>query len=136
MDNEQLESNFEPYIRAFVQRWNAYLERENKMFAEVFARPIDGMIGVAFYAVDRQEFSMLMQVVDDSFEKIQKQFPKAEWSQLGNCYPFIEVLSNVIVVIKPNIRHYWGESMGRDDADTTIGQHFVNTMPEEWKHLK
>jgi hypothetical protein len=106
------------------------------MFAEVFAHPVDGMIGVAFYAVDRQKFPTRMHVVDESFEKLRKQFPKAAWTQLSNGYPFIDVLNNVVIVIKPNRCDYWGENAGCDDADNTIGQHFVATIPEEWKRLK
>jgi hypothetical protein len=136
MNSKQIENDFEPYVRAFEQHWNAHLERKNKMFAEVFAHPVDGMIGVAFYAVDRQKFSTRMQIVDDSFKKLRKQFPNAAWNQLVNNCPFIDVLNNVVIVIKPNNRDYWRENVGRDDADNTIGQHFTSTTPEEWKRLK
>jgi hypothetical protein len=135
MNNVQIKDNFEPYVRVFEQRWNAHLERENKMFAEVFSRPVDGMICVAFYAVDRQKFPTRMKIIDDSFEPLKKQFPKIAWSQLNNGYPFIDMLNNVIVIIKPNIRYHWGEQTGCEDADETIGRNFVATMPDEWKQL-
>jgi hypothetical protein len=136
MNNEQIENNFEPYIKAFEQRWNAFLDRENWLFAEIYSQPVEGMIGVAFYAVNRQKYPTPMQIVNESFEKLRELFPNALWSQMVSGSSFIEVLENVIIVIKPNSRHCWGEKSGLDDADDTIGRHFVATMPEEWKYQK
>jgi hypothetical protein len=133
MSGEQIDANFEPYARTFGQHWNGHLDKSDKMFAEVFAYPINGMIGVAFYAVDRQEFPELMQIVDDSFKKLQEQFPNAAWSQLHDGQEFIEVLKNVVIIIKPDVHCYWEDRMGGRDADDTVAHHFTKTMPEEWK---
>ncbi|MDR2170683.1 MAG: hypothetical protein LBP59_11115 [Planctomycetaceae bacterium] len=137
MNDEFIMHNFEPYVRVFGQRWNAYLERENKLFAEIYARPVDGMIGVAFYVVKRQTFPDRMRIINDSFEKLKEDFPESELHQQNiNHNSFVEVLENVIIVIKPNNRHCWGEEQGIVDADETIGIHFVTTIPEEWKNKK
>jgi hypothetical protein len=134
MNIESIESFFEPYIRVFGQQWNGHLDYANKMFAEVFACPVDGMIGVAFYAVDRQEFPNQMQIVDDTFEKLKEQFPQAYWSELTT-RPFIDLIHSpdVIIVIKPYSPECWTEEQGIADANDTVGWHFSDTMPEEWK---
>jgi hypothetical protein len=133
MDGADIEKNFEPYVRVFEQRWNAFIERENRFFAEIYAQPINGRIGVAFYAVTRQNFPGRMRVIDDSFDALKEDLPGLAWSHSQQWYPVITVLLNMLIIIKPNDRQFWGEEQGIEDADDSIWIWFDNTMPEEWK---
>ncbi|MDR3199588.1 MAG: hypothetical protein LBU34_17100 [Planctomycetaceae bacterium] len=135
--SHDVEKCFEPYIRTFEQLWNAYLKPENKLFAEVYSLPVDGMIGIAFYVVDRKEFPDRLQVIEQPYTNLQDQFSnlKLTWLEKGKL--FVETLDKVIIVIKPVIQDFWSEKLAEIDANGTIGEHFFNTMPEEeWTNSK
>ncbi|MDR2762358.1 MAG: hypothetical protein LBB88_07135 [Planctomycetaceae bacterium] len=136
MTGKNIERNFEPYICLFERHWNTYLERETKLFAEVYSKTVNGMIGVAFYVVNRLEFPDKMQIINDSFEKLKIDFPDVSWSQITVGFQFIDITDKIIIVIKPDSHHCWGKEQSTIDADETIGRHFVDTMPEEWKYKK
>jgi hypothetical protein len=130
---------FDPYTRRFTQRWNTFLEREDKMFAEIYATSDDDkMIGVVFVPVKRAQHSERMRIVDVASEgTIQQRFPEeVAWSERISGQSFFETLDTAVIIIKPNARLYWTEEQGALDADDTIGNNIVKTMPREWeKHL-
>jgi hypothetical protein len=134
--SHDVEKCFEPYIRTFEQLWNTYLKPENKLFAEVYSLPVGGMIGIAFYVVDRKEFPDRLQVIKQPYTNLQDQFPnlKLLWAEKGK--PLVEILDEVIVVIKPVTQDFWSEKLAEIDANGTIGEHLFNTMPEEWTNSK
>jgi Trp operon repressor len=132
-----LENLFDPYIRQFTQRWNAFLEKEDKMFAEIYATSDDKMIGVVFVPVKRSQCSERMRIVNEESEgSITQRFPQVAWSERIGGQSFFDTLDTAVIVIKPNVRIHWTEEQGASDADDTIGSHIVKTMPKEWeKHL-
>jgi len=132
-DLSEVEDLFEPYIRQFTQRWNAFLEREDKLFAEIYALSEGGMMGVAFFIVKREGNPDRLRVIEESWEAMRCRFPKATWFDVIHGQSFLELLNEVVIIVKPNARCYWTEKEGEMNADDTIGQHFADTIPEGWK---
>ena len=75
--------------------------------------------------------------MDADFESaVQQRFPQVAWSEIIRGQTFFDTLDNAVIIIKPNVRICWTEERGPLDADDTIGNHIVKTMPKEWeKHL-
>ena len=125
--------SFNPYVRQFTQHWNAFLEREDELTAEIYSESENGMIGVVFVPVKRDRCSEKIRIRNEGLEAMRNRFPNVSWSDTIPRQSFFETLDEAIIVVKPNLRRCWTEDAGAQDADDTIGIRFTETMPEEWK---
>ena len=125
----------EKYVHIFGRRWNAYLDKDEEMRAEVHLGAHDNMVAIEFYPADKGD-PWNLKSKNDSWGYILE--------QLGNTLPqpmgtsqivldgFVQVVSDSgIIIIKRNEKRFWTRSLAREDAEATICKRMVDTMPKE-----
>lgn len=115
------------YIRAFTLRWNAFLEREDCMVAEVYRDA--SAVCIKFIPVRREPRPPLIIKSHTDLVEVKERFPALDWNNSDLNY--FDVFADGVFVIKANGE--WTTGHGDVDAEETIRKRFIETLPEEWK---
>jgi len=124
----EIEEYLEPYVRAFCQTWNTCLPDDEKIFADIFTSPVNGMLGILLYIVKRSDVpTPRMRLVHDSFCNESSGILESVLSRIVGGTQFSDVIDNLIIVVKPDSRAYWLEGFGEMDAAATLSIQFDKT---------
>jgi hypothetical protein len=114
----------EKYVHIFGRRWNAYLDKDEEMRAEVHLGAHDNMVAIEFYPADKGD-PWNLKSKNDSWEYILEQLGNTLPQPMGTSQIVLDGLVHVvsdsgIIIIKRNEKRFWTRSLAREDADATI----------------
>ncbi|MCX6582489.1 MAG: N-6 DNA methylase [Candidatus Aminicenantes bacterium] len=125
------------YIHSFCWRWNVYLGDEEEMRAEVHIGAYGNMIAVEFFPSDKGDPWNLEPKIDKwghILEQIGKTLPHPMGTSQMIMDGIVQVVSNSgIIIIKRNEKRFWTRSLAREDAEATLCNRMIETMPKEGK---
>ncbi|MDQ1350314.1 MAG: hypothetical protein QG657_615, partial [Acidobacteriota bacterium] len=126
------------YVYTFCRRWNAYLEDDEEMRAEIHIGAHGNMIAVEFFPSDKGD-PWNLEPTDDSWSYILEKIGEALPQSMGASQIVLDGLVHVvsdtgIIIIKRNEKRFWTRSSAREDADATICKRMVTTRPKEGNH--
>jgi hypothetical protein len=133
--DEKDSSWIEKYIRIFCRRWNAYLDANGEMRAEIHIGANGNMVAVDFYAADKND-PWNLSPQKESWGKLLDKIGQSLPHPLGTSQILLDGLVHVIsndgiTVIKRNEKRFWTRSLAREDADSTLCKRMTDTMPKE-----
>lgn len=134
VDNKDL-SWIEKYIHIFCRRWNAYLDANGEMRAEIHIGANGNMVAVDFYAADKNDpWNLAPQ--KESWGKLLDKIGHSLPQPMGTSQILLDGLVHVvsddgITIIKRNEKRFWTRSLAREDADSTLCKRMTDTMPKE-----
>ena len=123
----------EKYIKVFCRRWNAYLNNEEEMHAEVHLSIDNNIVAIEFYPADKNDFWNI-KPQNDSWKYILEKMGGYLQTPMGSERFVLDgvvhsISENGIIIIKRNQKIYWTRSLAREDADSTICKRMTDTMP-------
>lgn len=123
VENNDL-SWIEKYVHIFGRRWNAYLDNDEEMRAEVHLGAHNNMVAIEFYPADKGD-SWNLKSKNDSWGYILEQLGNTLPQPMGTSQIVLDGLVHVvsdsgIIIIKRNEKRFWTRSLAREDADATI----------------
>lgn len=126
----------EEYIHIFCRRWNAYLGEEEEMRAEIHLGMHENMVAIEFYPADNADPWNLHPMDDDPWGRILERIGASLPYPLETSGVILDGIARVIsndgiIIIKRNEKRFWTRSLAREDADATILERMVDTMPKK-----
>jgi len=114
----------ETYAKIFARRWNAYLDDDEEMRAQVHVGAHGNMVAIEFFPADKTD-SWNLKPKNDSWGYILEQIGKALPQPMGTSQILLDGLVHVIsgdgiIIIKRNEKRFWTRSLAREDAETTL----------------
>lgn len=127
----------EPYVQVFSRRWNAYLEADVEMRAEIHIGAHENMVAVEFFPADKTDSWSLSPKSNswkEVLEKIESSLPQAIGVSQILLDGVVHVVSDdSILVIKRNERRFWTRSLAREDADSTLCKRMMKSNAGNWE---
>jgi len=122
------------YIEIFSRRWNAYLDNGDTMKSEIHIGAHENMIAVEFYPDDKDD-PHAVKIQDKRWGHILEQIGEALPESVGSSRIILDgvvhmVSDSGIIILKRNEKRFWTRSLAREDADATICNRMVDTMPD------
>ncbi len=121
----------EKYIHIFCRRWNAYLEDDEEMRAEVHVGAHGNMVAVEFFSADKGD-PWDLSLKADSWGYILEELGRNLPQPMGTSRMVLDGVVHVvsqrgIIIIKRNEKRFWKRSLAREDADATLCKRMVDT---------
>lgn len=112
------------YIHLFALCWNAYLENDEEMRAEVHLGAHGNMLAIEFFPADKDD-AWNLTPQEDSWGDILEQLGKALPVPLGTSQIVLDgivqtVSDDGIIIIKRNEKRFWTRTLAREDAEATL----------------
>lgn len=127
----------EKYIDIFCRRWNAYLDDDEEMRAEIHIGAHANIIAVEFFPSDKGD-PWNIEPTNNNWgyilEQIEKTLPHPMGTSQMIMDGFVQVISdNGIIIIKRNEKRFWTRSLAREDAEAALCNRMIETMPRDGK---
>jgi len=124
----------ELYTHVFCRRWQPYLGDNEEMRAELHLGAHGNMVAVEFYPTDKNDPWDL--VPKDDWGHVLQQLSRVLPTPMGTSQIVLDGMVHVvsdrgIIIIKRNEKRLWTRSLAREDADSTLTEQMVQTMPRE-----
>ncbi len=125
----------ENYIHIFCRRWNAYLEDDEEMRAEIHMGANENMVAVEFYPAHKK-IPWDLKPKSDSWNSVLEKIGKNMTQPLGTSQIVLDGLVHVvsdagITIIKRNEKRFWTRSLAREDAESTLCKRMIDTKPKD-----
>ncbi|MDD3268558.1 MAG: N-6 DNA methylase [Syntrophomonadaceae bacterium] len=125
----------EKYVQIFARRWNAYLEDDMEMRAEVHVGAHGNMVAVEFFPADKAD-PWNLHPKNDSWQYVLEQIGKALLKPMETSRILVDGIVHVVsdesvIVIKRNERRFWTRSLAREDADATLCKRMIESGSED-----
>ena len=132
VQNEDL-SWIEIYARMFARRWNAYLENDVEMRAEIHVGAHGNMVAIEFFPADKTD-PWKLNPQNKSWDHLLDQIGNSLPQPMGVSQILIDSVVHVvsndsIIIIKRNEKRFWTRSLAREDAETTLCKRMIDFKP-------
>jgi type I restriction-modification system DNA methylase subunit len=123
------------YVHIFARRWNAYLENDIEMRAEIHVGAHGNMVAIEFFPADKID-PWRLNPQNKSWNNLLDQIGNSLPQPMGVSQILIDgvvhvVSSDSIIIIKRNEKRFWTRSLAREDAEATLCKRMVDFKPND-----
>jgi hypothetical protein len=133
--NDKDSSWLSEYIKIFCHSWNAYLNPNEEMRAEIHIGAHGNLLALEFFPADKDD-AWNLKPKKDSWQYVLDQLSETLKHPMGTSKILLEnlvhiVSENGIIVVKRNEKRFWTRSIAREDAEATLCKRMITTMPNK-----